>query len=144
MARDALALALVLALAACGRDEHARGASAAPPLASAAFYRLDAAPPSPCTANAPCEARLVLTALGDYHINPNYPQKFFADAAPDVAVDGTGTFALAGAKTGTLVIRFRAARAGTARLHGTFKLSVCTDATCEIETPAIAIPVAVS
>lgn len=107
------------------------------PLAGKAFYRVDAGPRTPCTAGQPCEARLVLTALGAFHVNQRYPFKFIADQAPGIAVDGTGTFAVDDERTGTLTIRYRAERSGPARLTGTFKLSVCTEEECEIEEPKI-------
>jgi hypothetical protein len=107
------------------------------PLAASSFYRIDAGPRTPCTAGAPCEARLVLTALGAYHVNQKYPFKLLVDPAPGLTVDGTGTFALDDERTGTLTIRFRAERSGPARLTGTFKLSVCTEEECEIEEPKI-------
>ena len=108
-----------------------------PPLASSAFYRIDAGPQTPCTAGAVCEARLVLTALGKYHVNEKYPFKLVADPAPELTVDGTGTFAVDDARTGTLTIQFRAAKSGTVRLAGTFKLSVCTEEECEIVEPKV-------
>jgi hypothetical protein len=114
------------------------------PLAAKAFYRLDAGPRTPCTAGQPCEARLVLTALGAFHVNQKYPFKFIGDATPGLAIDGTGTFALDDERTGTLTIRFRAERSGPARLSGTFKLSVCTEEECEIEEPKIELELPVS
>lgn len=117
----------------------ARGGApgAPPPLAEAAFYRIDAGPQTPCVAGAQCEARLVLTALGKYKVNKEYPFKFVADGERGVLVEGTGSFAFDDAKTGTLTIRFRAARAGRAHFAGRFKLSVCTEEVCEIEQPKI-------
>lgn len=116
------------------------GAAAVPaPLAGNAFYRIDAGPRTPCTAGAPCEARLVLSALGAYKVNRDYPFKFVAEPAPGVAVDGTGAMSFDDAKTGTLTIRFRAAPGGPARVTGTFKLSVCTDEECQIEEPKIVL-----
>jgi hypothetical protein len=149
--RDELLTAFAIAAAAaaatgCKRDREqparqpARAGSALPlppPLAGSAFYRLDLGPLTPCAAGAPCEARLVLTALGAYKVNRDYPFKFIADPAPGVAVDGTGAFALDDARGGTLTLRFRAARPGPVRLTGTFKLSVCTEEECEIEEPKI-------
>jgi hypothetical protein len=146
MRRELIALAAAsAAAAACDRGprrepappERAASRQLPPPLAGNTFYRLDAGPRTPCTANATCEARIVLTALGGYKVNKEYPFKFVADPAPAVALDGTGTFALDDARTGTLTIRFRAARSGPARITGTFKLSVCTDEQCEIEQPKI-------
>lgn len=142
-------MALVLGTAACSKSksEPAAAAEAArklpPPLASAAFYRIDAGPQTPCKSGEPCEARLVVTALGDFHVNKDYPFKFVAEAAPGVTVDGTGAFALDDAKTGTLTIRYRCGQPGKAALRGVFKLSVCTDEECKIEQPTVelALPV---
>jgi hypothetical protein len=118
----------------------ASGAAAVPPpLAGNAFYRIDAGPRTPCTAGAPCEARLVLSALGGYKVNRDYPFKFVADPAPGIAVDGTGAMTFDDAKTGTLTIRFRAAPGAPTRLTGTFKLSVCTEEECQIEAPKIVL-----
>jgi hypothetical protein len=115
---------------------------AAPPLAGKAFYRVDAGAAPPCDAGTTCEARLVLTALGAYHVNEAYPFKFVADPASAVLA-GPATFARDDATRGTLTIKFRPDAAGTAQLAGTFKLSVCSEDTCEIEAPRIAFAVPV-
>jgi hypothetical protein len=145
MARGLTAIALVAACAACGRSDPP---SAAPPegkpLAGKAFYRIDAGPPAACAHGTSCEARLVLTALGTYHVNKDYPFKFVADPTPATPTDGEGRFAPGDAKHGTMTVTFRPSAQGEARLAGTFKLSVCNDDTCEIETPKIEIAVPVS
>jgi len=149
MARERTAIALGLACAAAalsgpGCRKAGDGASAAgKPLAEKPFYRIDAGPPVACAPGATCEARLVLTALGSYHVNQDYPFKFVGEPAPAVAVDGDGAFAIDDARHGTMTVRFRPAAAGTAALVGTFKLSVCSDDTCEIETPRIELAVPV-
>ncbi len=58
-------------------------------------------------------------------------------------VDGEGAFKVDDAKHLTMSVKFRPAAAGTAKLVGTFKLSVCSDETCEIETPRIELAVPV-
>jgi hypothetical protein len=151
MRRELVAL---IVLAACRAEEppaamkttreHAAIGGAAAPLAEKPFFRIDATPQPPCTAGASCEARLVLTALGDYHVNERYPMKFIGDAAPGIELLGEGTFALDNAKTGTLTLRFRAVNSGTTRVTGTFKLSVCTDENCEIEAPKLAFDITAS
>ena len=143
MARELLLIGLVVA---CGRDRPAepRTAVPSPPLASKPFFRVDAGPATPCARGATCEARFALTALGDYHVNKDYPFKFVGDPAPAIPLDGTGTFTLDDATHGTLTIKFRPNAPGTARLAGTFKLSVCSDKTCEIETPKLELAVPVS
>ncbi len=112
------------------------------PLAQKEFFRVDVAANQPaCQVEAPCEARLILTALGDYHVNENYPFKLEA-TAPDITVDGTGSFEPNG-KTGTMALAFRASKPGTAKLAGTFKLSVCNDDNCQIEAAKVAFEVPV-
>ncbi len=113
-----------------------------PALASKDSFRVDMPTQPTCTAGTACEARLVLTALGDYKINDEYPFKLVADATPGIAVDGTGTFTPAG-KTGTMDIVFRADKPGNAKIAGIFKLSVCTEQNCQIESPKIAFDVAI-
>jgi hypothetical protein len=143
MARELLLIALVAA-AGCGRCSKSESAPAGgKPLAEKAFYRLDAGPPAACASGATCEARLVLTALGDYHVNKDYPFKFVGDPAA-IPVDGTGSFAIDDAKHLTMTIRFRPTAAGTAKVTGQFKLSVCSDDTCEIETPTLELAIPVS
>lgn len=118
---------------------------AAAPLAGKPFYRVDQGPAAPCASGRACQARIALTALGDYHVNVDYPFKFIAarDALAGPPIDGPGAFALGDAKHGTLTVTFHPTQPGTAKLRGTFKLSVCSDATCEIESPVLelAIPV---
>lgn len=150
MARELIAIALGLACgaAACGASGCRKAGNGEPdppagkPLAGKTFYRIDAGPPSACAQGATCEARLVLTALGDYHVNQDYPFKFIGEPAPAVPVDGQGAFAIDDAKHLTMTVKFRPA-AGSATLVGTFKLSVCSDDTCEIETPRIELAVPV-
>jgi hypothetical protein len=133
-------LVLVLGLAACSRDP---AASSAAPLAGKPFYRIDAGAQKPCASGTACEVQLVLTALAGYHVNQDYPFKFLgAPGAPPV--DGTGTFGFDGAKRGTMTVVFRPAKPGTAKLVGTFKLSVCSDETCEIESPTLELAVPVT
>jgi hypothetical protein len=149
MARELIASAIAL-VCACHRDAPAKGEAAAPgtasaPLAGKPFYRVDRAPQAACASGAICEAALVLTALGNYHVNKDYPFKFIADpAAAALQVDGQGTFAFGDAKRGTMTIKFRPASPGTAKLVGTFKLSVCSDENCEIEAPTLELAVPVS
>lgn len=148
MARDRIAIALCLAgAAACAAGGCRKSGGSEPvagkPLAGKPFYRIDAGPPVACAQGATCEARLVLTALGEYHVNQDYPFKFLGEPAPAVPVDGEGAFAIDDARHLTMTVKFHPAAAGTAKLVGTFKLSVCSDDTCEIETPRIELAVPV-
>ena len=143
MARELLLIALVAA-SGCARCSRSAPAEAAgKPLASKAFYRLDAGPQTPCARGATCEARLVLTALGDYHVNKDYPFKFVGDPGA-LPIDGPGTFAIDDAKHLTMTLQFRPTATGTAKVTGQLKLSVCSDDTCEIETPTLELAIPVS
>jgi|SRR6185503_3049653 len=142
MARELLVFALVAA-SGCGGCKKSESAPTGTPLAGKAFYRVDPGPTSPCASGSTCEARVVLTALGDYHVNKEYPFKFVGDPAA-VAVDGEGSFALDGAKRGTLTIKFRPTAPGNAKVVGNFKLSVCSDDACEIESPRLELTIPVS
>lgn len=137
--RSELALLILLACDQGGPPPAPKGA----PLAAKAFFRLDAAPSPACKLGELCEARVVLRALGNYHINHEYPFKFVADPVHDVQVEGTGTFHRDSEQLGTMTIRFRTQRP-SAQLSGTFKLSVCSSENCEIEAPQIALPVTAS
>lgn len=142
MGRELIALAL--AAAACGNGGGAgKAAASGPPLASKPFYRVDPGPPASCSAGATCEVHLVLTALAGYHVNRDYPFKFVGEPPPAAPVEGAGAFAVDDATHGTMTVRFRPSAAGTAKVAGTFKLSVCSDDTCEIETPRLELAIAV-
>lgn len=119
-------------------------AAAAAPLAGKEFYRIDSTPSAPCAAASICEVRLQLTALGDYKVNRDYPFKFVPQPSAAVRWEDPGTYTHESATSGVLRLRFRAEQPGTSQLTGVFKLSVCTEAVCEIEEPTIVISVQVS
>jgi hypothetical protein len=150
------AVSIVLALASvagctCGSSKPdgattttAKGAkveheSAGPPLASKEFYRLDLAGEPVCKVGAACDVKITLTALQGHKVNTEYPTKFVADAAPNVGVDGTGSFTVENATRGVMTIKVTPSQAGTFTLAGQFRLSVCTDDKCEIDGPTIAL-----
>jgi hypothetical protein len=156
-----IAAGALVAVAACSRDKGgapdegtagarsgapegaAARAPAGPPIAQTEYFRVDAVEPS-CVAGTPCEAQLVLTATGGFHVNKDYPFKFVADtAAPTAVAVETAAFAPHGTHTGTMTIKLAPTKAGPAEVRGTFKFSVCDDDTCKIEEPAIAIPTVV-
>jgi hypothetical protein len=142
MARD-LAFVLVLALTA-STTTVAAPTTATRTVASSKLYRIELTAP-PCKETTRCEVELAIHALGGYKVNAEYPTKFVVAPKTTVTVDGTGTFTAdkANKTVGTLTVRFRAKSAGSARLVGQLKLSVCTDEVCEIEAAPIdaAIPV---
>ena len=129
MARSSSVLAVVLLVG-----------LASPARAEAPVYRVNVEPPAKCAVGAPCEARLKLTALGGYKVNAEYPSKFVVDPGSPVTIQA-GKLVRDTEKTGTLTLAVTPKEAGTARVTGTFKLSVCTKDVCKIEKAKIAFAV---
>ena len=106
-------------------------------------------------AGAKCAVRVKLVATGDFHINEDYPYKFKADDTPGVEFlggdpAGKGVFSKGASdwqrtdeKSGMMTIAFRASDRGQKTLGGTFKLSVCSAATCQLEQQTIQTAVAI-
>jgi hypothetical protein len=173
--RKRLSLCLVIGALGCNR-EHAEapavsGAASAPrasaastpeskPAAGCAHtacgegYAIDATQdPGGCHAGASCTVSLQLSALGDFHINDQYPYRFRADEAPGIEFAGTdpagkNVFSKSAndwhktdAKTGVMSVKLSGASAAT--LAGTFKLSVCSEQNCLIDQPHVSTPVAI-
>jgi hypothetical protein len=105
------------------------------------YVRVDLGATNTCTLDTSCEAHVVVTALGGYKVNPEYPHKFVAETSPDLSVEGTGTFTVDETGRGTMTIRFRPAKSGTLTMAGTLKLSVCTEEECKIEAPRLSFAV---
>jgi hypothetical protein len=118
-------------------------------------FFLDASPTSDCAAGATCSVTIKLVATGDFHINEDYPYKFKADDAPGVEFLGAdaaskNVFSKAASdwkkkdeKSGAMTVAFRAADKGSRSVGGTFKLSVCSAQTCQLEQQQIQATVAV-
>ena len=141
-------VALALLLVACGDKQAAPPATPiadnAPGEPDAAPFRVDVTPPAACAHGTTCEATLALVALQGFKVNAEYPFKFVGDVGPQISFDGTGTFTHGDKHSGKLTIKFRSEQAGTIKVSGTFKLSVCTDEVCKIEQPKITFDVPVS
>lgn len=134
-------LALVVVLAACGGSAKSTTTTPVPvdtpPVAAAEASRVDVLAPASCAAGTPCEAKLVVHALGEFKVNAAYPTKFVADAG---SATTTAQFTPAD-KMGTLTLSFTASSPGPTTIAGTFKYSVCTEEVCNIEEPKIAFTV---
>jgi hypothetical protein len=111
-------------------------------------FKLALSAPGNCAANSECSALLTLTATEGYHINKNeYPYKFIADEASGVVFTkdarsfgtASGDFTLVNESVATVRISFKAASAFT--LQGTFKMSVCSEANCQVEVQRLALNV---
>jgi hypothetical protein len=161
--------ALALLAAACSKDGRAStraepddpSASQAAPRADCGHsacgsnFFLDAAPVGDCAVGAPCAVAVKLVATGDFHINDEYPYKLKADDAPGVVFLGSDA---AGAnvfsktardwqkkdeKSGVMTLAFRATDPGSKTVGGTFKLSVCSAGSCQLEQQRVQARVAV-
>jgi hypothetical protein len=81
--------------------------------------------------------QVMIVPKGEYHINPEYPYKFKANAPsegltyPKPSLQRSdGKFE---EKRGTFQVPFVAAKAGKATVGGTLNLSVCSAANCIVE-----------
>ena len=91
--------------------------------------------------------QVVLVAKGDWHCNDKYPYKFKLGAAsggityptPIVRAEG---LRIAPERT-VMTVPFVPSASGDARVSGTFSFSVCSAASCQIETRELALTVKV-
>ncbi len=116
-------------------------------------FFVDTAAANDCAVGAPCSVTVKLVALGDFHVNDEYPYRFKADDAPGVDFGGTdalgkGVFSkTAGdwhkedAKSGAMTVKFTPREKGSKTISGTFKLSVCSVQNCLLEQRQLAVPV---
>jgi hypothetical protein len=118
-------------------------------------FKLDASPAGDCKAGETCTATIRLEAVGDYHINKDYPYKFKAKEAPSIEFlgsdpagknvfsKGAGDFTIDGEKVGTMTVHFKPGAKGAVTVGGTYKLSVCSAQNCQLEQPDLSIGVTV-
>ncbi len=156
-----------LGAAGCGKDGHGPVGGGTESVAAPAQpadcghsacgsnFFLDVAPVGDCAVGATCNVTIKLVATGDFHINEDYPYKLKADDAPGVEFlgadpAGKSTFSKAAGdwkkrdeKSGAMTVAFRAADKGSKSVGGTFKLSVCSAQTCQLEQQPVQATVAV-
>lgn len=117
-------------------------------------FELTVSAPS-CKAKADCTATIQLVAKPGYHLNEEYPYKFAATKSAGLAYQGkeqaesfskaAGDFSKSSATEGRMQIRYAAD--GSVKklpLSGVFKMSVCNEASCQIEAPKIELDVPLS
>lgn len=86
----------------------------------------------------------VVNALGDYHINQEYPYKVALNDVAGVSFpEKTVKNVSRGEKRATISIPFTAEKAGSATITGTCSLSVCTAENCVIEKVPLSVSVKV-
>lgn len=135
LALVALALALALPGAACSRKREAppraRAAPGGPP------FSVAVEPPATCAVGAACVARVQVTALGEFHVNREYPYKIALVDTPGVATEQS--FAVDTDQRGTVTLTCRPSVAGAGPVTGTLHLSVCSSETCVIEEVPVSV-----
>jgi hypothetical protein len=163
--------ALVALVAGCNKTEPAAGAASSAPANSvmvatpgaagctghavcADDFFIDALAPDDCAVGAVCSVQFKLVATGNFHVNDEYPYKFRATDAPGVAFVGTdasgknvfskpaGDWRKVDEKGGAMTVKFTPADKGSKTIAGTFKLSVCSAATCLLEQREVSTVVA--
>ena len=87
----------------------------------------------------------VANALGDYHVNQEYPYKFTLNAAPlGVSYGETVVRNVSRSeKRAAISIPFTPSSAGTVTISGVYSLSVCTSSNCVIEKVPLSVTVKV-
>ena len=102
------------------------------------FYKVDMKLNGACSAGKECKVDISLESKKEFHINDKYPIKFKASDTPPEGL----TFTKAVVKKedgkfetskGSLPVAFTIAKAGKAKVAGTFSFSVCSDANCVME-----------
>ncbi len=153
----ALLGACLLAAGASSAATNAQAPSApvvAGQLAKGNNYTIDSNAVGACKAGAECKIELKLTAGDGFHVNNEYPYKFKANDVAGIEYTGTdasgknvfskaaGDFRAdaSNVKLGYLTVHFKMAKAGKANITGTFKMSVCSAANCQLETVELTIP----
>ena len=64
-------------------------------------------------------------------------------AGPNVFSKGAGDFKIDSEKKATLTVKYVAASAGNVTINGTYKMSVCSKDSCQLETQELSVTVAV-
>jgi hypothetical protein len=149
------ALATCLACASCGKKQDAPAPTAATAGSPEETDYTIATSAGDCVAGAPCSVTLKLAATSGYHINDQYPYKYTATNVPAVDFQGTdaqgknvfskgaGDFVTQGPTVGVMTVKFTPKAKGNVTIDGTFKLSVCSDANCRIDSTSPSVTVAV-
>ena len=140
LSRVAAALLLALACAAlpaagCSRKRaappRARSAPSGPP------FSVTVEPPASCAVGAACVARVQVTALGEFHVNREYPYKIALAGSPGVTTEQD--FRVDSDQRGTVTLTCRPSVAGAGPVTGTLHLSVCSSETCVIEEVPVSV-----
>jgi hypothetical protein len=123
-------------------------------------FKLEMKAPAACKAGEECRAVIVLDAIGEFHINKEYPYKFTANPSGDLEYLGkedaqcpggknvfskcAGDFKQEGESKATMTVRFKPTKAGTVAVNGTYKMSVCSAQNCQLESHDLSLDVTVA
>lgn len=89
----------------------------------------------------PATVTAIVNAIGEYHVNQEYPYKFKMGTAP-AGVSYPEAIVRAVSRTekrASMTIPFTPSAAGTATISGELSLSVCTDSNCVIEKAQLSV-----
>lgn len=142
-------------MTACGGEEAATSAppateTPAPPAEARASwtepnFTLVGTAPAPVAAGAPATFEVVLTPLGAYHVNREYPWTVSVTGPDGVTLpQPTLESGSAAEMTDTIArfnVPFTASAAGTHHLVANVDFGICTDEGCQFETRAVAVDV---
>ena len=108
-----------------------------------------------CVVGSECAVTVRLEATGGYHINKEYPYKLLLSPTPNVEFLGrdpgnaatfskaAGDFVVAEEHVATITARLKPSAKGTASITGIYKMSVCSEANCQVEQTKIALDLAI-
>jgi hypothetical protein len=117
---------------------------------SGPHFALSFSAPGDCKATQRCTATLTLKATEGYHINNEFPYKFVAEEHPNTDFLGkdartfskaAGDFAKVNETQANIAVAFAGKASGKARVAGTYKMSICSESNCQVESQAIALEV---
>jgi len=105
-------------------------------------FAVDVSAPGNCVVNGACTMAIKLTALGKFHINDEYPYKWVGDPIDGIDYTGkkTGDFRKDSPTQGTMLVAFKSA-GQNAKVSGVYKMSVCSEDKCQIETQRVELNV---
>lgn len=119
--------------------------------ASGDNFTVDLTAPSVCAVGETCVARVVLHALGAFHINDEYPYKFNMEESSNLESLGSGLtfsksaghFKKTSATEAEIAITVRGKTAGATKIAGEFRMSVCAESKCQVEAPKLSLAISV-
>lgn len=93
----------------------------------------------------------MLHASAPFHVNDEYPYKFQMDESPNLESLGAGLvfskkdghFKKTSATEAELSVSVKGKAKGEGKIAGQFRMSVCAEAKCQVESPKLSLAVVV-